>query len=437
MAIRHKQAQPGLDSIETASRDEISALQLQRLRSSLDHAYRNVAHYRSAFDTVGVRPEDIRELGDLAKFPFLYKSDLRDHYPFGLFAVPRSQVVRIHASSGTTGRPTVVGYTANDINTWAALVARSIYAAGGRPGQIVHVAYGYGLFTGGLGAHYGAERLGCSVVPVSGGQTEKQVQLILDFEPDVIMVTPSYMLTIAEEFARQGIDAAGCSLKVGIFGAEPWTGPMRAEIERRMGIDAVDIYGLSEVMGPGVASECVESKDGPVLWEDHFYPEIIDPDTGAVLPDGEEGELVLTSLTKEALPVIRYRTRDRTRLLPPTSRSMRRLGRINGRTDDMLIIRGVNVFPSQIEECILKDRLFAPVYMLEVDREGHLDTLQVNVERLAARKPGEPSNEEAVRLLTHHVKSLVGISIRVKIQEPGTLERSVGKARRVIDRRKS
>jgi phenylacetate-CoA ligase len=431
------QACAGLDAIETASRDEISALQLQRLKWSLDHAYRNVTHSREAFDRTGVRPEDLRDLSDLAKFPFLYKSDLRDHYPFGLFAVPRTQLVRIHASSGTTGKPTVVGYTANDINTWAGLVARSIYAGGARPGHIVHVAYGYGLFTGGLGAHYGAERLGCSVVPMSGGQTEKQVQLIVDFQPDVIMVTPSYMLTIAEEFTRQGFDSAGCSLKVGIFGAEPWSGAMRFEIEQRMGIDAVDIYGLSEVMGPGVASECIESKDGPVLWEDHFYPEIIDPVTGAVLPDGEEGELVLTSLSKEALPVIRYRTRDRTRLLPPTSRSMRRLGRINGRTDDMLIIRGVNVFPSQIEEIILQDGVFGPVYLLEVRREGHLDSLLVNVERKAQPRPDAPEPEGGARLLEHHVKSRVGISIKVKVHEPGALERSVGKARRVIDHRKS
>ena len=365
----------GLEAIETASRDEIESLQLERLRWSLGHAYRNVEHYRKIFDAAGVHPDEVTTLADLARFPFLVKSDLRDHYPFGLFAVPREQIARIHASSGTTGKPTVVGYTKRDIDTWAQLVARSIYAAGGRSGDIVHVAYGYGLFTGGLGAHYGAERLGCAVVPMSGGQTEKQVQLIIDFKPRVIMVTPSYMLTIAEEFERRGLDAHGCSLEVGIFGAEPWTGAMREAIEARMGIDAVDIYGLSEVMGPGVANECVETKDGLCLWEDHFYPEIIDPDTGAVLPDGEEGELVLTSLTKEAFPVIRYRTRDRTRLLPPTARAFRRLGRINGRTDDMLIIRGVNVFPSQIEEILLNQRAFLPNYLLEVDREGHLDTM--------------------------------------------------------------
>ncbi len=426
----------GLDRIETASRDELENLQLERLKWSVGHAYRNVEHYRKVFDGAGVHPDDIRELSDLARFPFLNKSDLRDHYPFGLFAVPRHKVVRIHASSGTTGKPTVVGYTQRDIDTWAGLVARSIYAAGGRAGDIVHVAYGYGLFTGGLGAHYGAERLGCSVVPMSGGQTEKQVQLILDFQPDVIMVTPSYMLTIAEEFERLGLDARGCSLRVGIFGAEPWTGAMRQEIEQRMGIDAVDIYGLSEVMGPGVANECVETKDGLVLWEDHFFPEIIDPDTGAVLPDGDEGELVLTSLSKEALPVIRYRTRDRTRLLPPTARSMRRLGRINGRTDDMLIIRGVNVFPSQIEEIILNERVFAPNYLLEVGQEGHLDTLTVQVEWPSGGAAGAEPRDAAARDLVHHVKSSVGISVRVQVVDPGTLERSVGKARRVVDRRR-
>jgi phenylacetate-CoA ligase len=426
----------GLDRIETASRDEISGLQLERLKWSVGHAYRNVEHYRKVFDQSGVHPDDIRDLSDLARFPFLNKSDLRDHYPFGLFAVPRQQVVRIHASSGTTGKPTVVGYTKQDIDNWAGLVARSIYAAGGRPGDIVHVAYGYGLFTGGLGAHYGAERLGCSVVPMSGGQTEKQVQLITDFQPDIIMVTPSYMLTIAEEFARLGLDSRGCSLRIGIFGAEPWTGEMRSVIERLMGLDAVDIYGLSEVMGPGVANECVESKDGPVLWEDHFYPEIIDPDTGRVLPDGEEGELVLTSLTKEALPVIRYRTRDRTRLLPPSARSMRRLGRIDGRTDDMLIIRGVNVFPSQVEELILKQRRFAPNYYLELGREGHLDQLTVHVEWPAGGPGGVAVREAAARDLAHHVKSSVGITIRVCVEDPGTIDRSTGKARRVVDRRR-
>jgi phenylacetate-CoA ligase len=425
----------GLNAIETASRDELAALQLERLRWSVQHAYRNVAHYRAVFDQASVHPDDLLELSDLPMFPFLAKTDLRNHYPFGMLAVPREQVARIHASSGTTGKPTVVGYTKNDIDTWAGLVARSLYAAGTRPGQLVHIAYGYGLFTGGLGAHYGAERLGCSVVPMSGGQTEKQVQLIRDFQPDVIMVTPSYMLTIAEEFQRQGLDAAGCSLKVGVFGAEPWTDRLREEIETRMGLDAVDIYGLSEVMGPGVASECVESKDGPVVWEDHFYPEIIDPDTGAVLPDGEEGELVLTSLTKEALPVIRYRTRDRTRLLPPTSRSMRRLGRINGRTDDMLIIRGVNVFPTQIEELILKAGVFAPVYLLEVDRDGSLDVLTVHVEWPADGPLDAEMKQSAAHRLVHHIKSSVGISVVVKVENPQSLDRSVGKACRVVDRR--
>ncbi len=370
----------GLDAIENASRDEITALQLTRLRWSLKHAYDNVAHYRRKFDEAGVQPDDLKSLADLAKFPFTTKQDLRDTYPFGMFAVPREQVVRVHASSGTTGKPTVVGYTRNDIDMWAQLMARSIHASGGRPGDKVHVSYGYGLFTGGLGAHYGAERLGCTVIPFGGGQTERQVQLILDFEPDIIMVTPSYMLAIGDEFVRQGLDPAKCSLRLGIHGAEPWTHQMRQEIERRFDMQAVDIYGLSEVIGPGVANECVESKDGPVVWEDHFYPEIIDPKTGEVLPDGELGELVFTSLTKEALPVIRYRTRDLTRLLPPTSRAMRRIGKITGRSDDMLIIRGVNVFPSQIEEQILKTPKLSPHYLIEVERDGHLDTVTVNVE---------------------------------------------------------
>jgi phenylacetate-CoA ligase len=427
----------GLDEIETASRDELMALQLRRLRWSLDHAYRHVAHYHTAFDRAGVHPDELKNLEDLARFPTLTKSDLREHYPFGLFAVPRERVARIHASSGTTGQPTVVGYTQRDLDTWAGLVARSIYAAGGRRGQLVHIAYGYGLFTGGLGAHYGAERLGCTVVPISGGQTERQVQLIVDFKPELIMVTPSYMLTIAEEFERQGLDGPGCSLKTGMFGAEPWTDELREAIERRMGLAAVDIYGLSEVMGPGVASECVESKDGPVVWEDHFYPEIIDPDTGQVLEDGEAGELVLTSLTKEAFPVIRYRTRDRTRLLPPSSRSMRRLDRINGRTDDMLIIRGVNVFPTQIEELILKQRRFAPVYQLEVTRAGHVDTLTVNVERPAGENSANEAPEAAARELARRIKSTVGLTVEVRLVDAGTLERSTGKARRVIDRRHS
>ena len=424
---------PGLDAIETASRDEIAAVQLERLRWSVAHAYQNVAHYRRAFEAAGAHPSDLKTLADLTRFPFLLKEDLRLHYPFGMFAVPREQVLRIHASSGTTGQPTVVGYTRKDIETWAGLVARSIYAAGGRPGHIVHIAYGYGLFTGGLGAHYGAERLGCSVVPLSGGQTEKQAQLILDFKPDIIMVTPSYMLTIAEELERRSVH--NCALKIGIFGAEPWSEAMRAEIERRVGLAAVDIYGLSEVMGPGVASECVDTKDGLIVWEDHFYPEIIDPHTGAPLPDGTEGELVLTSLSKEALPVIRYRTRDRTRLLPPTARGMRRLARIDGRTDDMLIIRGVNVYPSQLEELILKSGSFSPAYLIEVEREGHLDRLTLNVEWASGALASSGAEETAARALSHHVKSSVGVSVQVRIHAVNTLERSAGKARRVIDRR--
>jgi len=430
-----KQPRPGdLEPIETASQDELRALQLQRLKWSLKHAWENVPHYRRSFEQAGAHPDDLRELADLAKFPFTAKQDLRDNYPFGMFAVPREQVVRIHASSGTTGKSTVVGYTKQDIDTWASLVARSIRAAGGRPGDIVHVAYGYGLFTGGLGAHYGAEKLGCTVIPMSGGQTEKQVQLICDFRPDIIMVTPSYMLAIAEEFARQGIDARQCSLKVGIFGAEPWTEAMREQIESAMGIDAVDIYGLSEVMGPGVASECVETKDGPAIWEDHFYPEIVDPQTGQVLPDGELGELVFTSLSKQALPIVRYRTRDLTRLLPPTARSMRRMAKIVGRSDDMLIVRGVNVFPTQIEEMILKVPALAPHYVLELTRDGHLDSMTVHVE-CAAGVDATSAAQEAGRQLTHFVKSYVGISVRVRVGQPGTIERSLGKARRVIDKR--
>lgn len=427
---------PGeLEPIERASRDELQALQLERLKWSLKHAYENVPHYRKAFDEAGVHPEDLKTLADLAKFPFTEKKTLRDNYPFGLFAVPREQVVRVHASSGTTGRPTVVGYTQRDIDTWADVVARSIRAAGGRPGDMVHVAYGYGLFTGGLGAHYGAERLGCTVVPMSGGQTEKQVQLICDFQPSIIMVTPSYMLNIVEEFQRQGLDPAKSPLKVGIFGAEPWTNAMRAEIEQKAGIDAVDIYGLSEVMGPGVASECIESKDGPVIWEDHFYPEIIDPDTGEVLPDGEEGELVFTSLSKEALPIIRYRTRDLTRLLAPTSRSMRRMGRITGRSDDMLIIRGVNVFPSQIEELVLKMPALAPQYQLVVAKDGHLDTLEVFGELRDAGTP--PDTVEALaKELQHCIKTYVGVTTKVTLTPPMGIERTMtGKARRVVDKR--
>ena len=433
-----KRPAPGdLEPIETASRDEIEALQLQRLQTTLARAYDNVPHYRAAFDAAGVHPSDCKTLADLAKFPFTTKKDLRDNYPFGMFAVPRQQVARIHASSGTTGKPTVVGYTKTDIDNWAHLVARSIRASGGRPGDIVHVAYGYGLFTGGLGAHYGAERGGYTVIPMSGGQTEKQVQLIQDFKPDIIMVTPSYMQVIIEEFEREGIDPKSMSLSIGIFGAEPWTEAMRKEIEGKAGIDAVDIYGLSEVMGPGVANECIESKDGPVIWEDFFLAEIIDPETGAVLPDGTEGELVFTSLTKEALPIIRYRTRDLTRLLPPTSRSFRRMGKIVGRSDDMLIIRGVNMFPTQVEEIVLAQPRLSGQYQILVTRDGHLDEVEVRCEL----QPGAASSSQAemdtvAREVQHRIKTLVGVSTRVHIGAPGTLERTLtGKARRVIDRR--
>ena len=433
-----RQPAPGeLEPIETASRDEVAALQLDRLRWTLQHAYDNVPHYRAAFDAKGVHPSDLKTLADLAKFPFTTKKDLRDNYPFGLFAVPRTQVARVHASSGTTGKPTVVGYTKGDIDRWADLVARSIRAAGGRAGDIVHIAYGYGLFTGGLGAHYGAERLGCTVIPMSGGQTEKQVQLITDFKPDIIMVTPSYMQVIVEEFVRQGLDPLQSSLKVGIFGAEPWTEAMRREIEGKAGIDAVDIYGLSEVMGPGVASECIESKDGPVIWEDHFYPEIIDPETGEVLPDGSEGELVFTTLTKEALPVIRYRTRDLTRLLPPTSRSFRRIGKIVGRSDDMLIIRGVNVFPTQIEEIVLAHPQLSGQYQIQVSREGPLDKVGVRCELQPGVVLSPSDHQEVVTWVTHRIKTLVGISTKVEVLPTDSIERTlVGKARRVIDQRK-
>lgn len=436
MVMRRPTAED-LDPIERASRDEIAALQLQRLKATLQHAYDNVPHYRKAFDDKGVHPSDLKQLSDLSKFPFTTKKDLRDNYPFGLFAVPRNQVARVHASSGTTGKPTVVGYTKNDIDTWANLVARSIRAAGGRAGDMVHIAYGYGLFTGGLGAHYGAERAGCTVVPMSGGQTEKQVQLIQDFQPDIIMVTPSYMQVIIEEFIRQGLDPAACSLKVGIFGAEPWTEAMRREIETKAGIDAVDIYGLSEVMGPGVASECIESKDGPVIWEDHFYPEVIDPETGEVLPDGEEGELVFTSLTKEALPIIRYRTRDLTRLLAPTSRAFRRMGKIVGRSDDMLIIRGVNVFPTQVEEIVLQHGKLSGQYQILVTREGPLDQVEVRCElQPHAADLGSDEVREIAGWLQHRIKTLVGISTKVLVLAPASIERTqTGKARRVIDSR--
>ncbi|MEP6944257.1 MAG: phenylacetate--CoA ligase PaaK, partial [Betaproteobacteria bacterium] len=410
---RRKTAPEGLEAIEKAGRDELAALQLERLQWSLNHAYDNVAHYRKAFDQAGVHPGDCKTLADLARFPFTVKSDLRDNYPFGMFAVPREQVVRVHASSGTTGKPTVVGYTRKDIDTWATVMARSIRAAGTRPGDIVHVAYGYGLFTGGLGAHYGAEKLGCTVIPMSGGQTEKQVQLITDFKPRVIMVTPSYMLAIAEEMEKQGVDPRQTSLEIGIFGGEPWTPTMRQAIEARLNMDAIDIYGLSEVMGPGVAQECIETKDGLTIWEDHFYPEIIDPETGAVLPEGEKGELVFTSLTKEALPIIRYRTRDLTRLLPPTARSMRRMEKITGRSDDMLIIRGVNVFPSQVEELILKHAALAPHYQLEVTRPKNLDELIVVVER--AVTAGTRDGEDAGAKLAHLIKNLIGVTAEVRV----------------------
>ena len=434
-----KQPRPGdLDPIETASRDEVAALQLERLRWSLQHAYDNVPHYRAKFDAKGVHPSDLKTLADIAKFPFTTKADLRDNYPFGLFAVPREKVARVHASSGTTGKPTVVGYTLGDIDRWADLVARSIRAAGGRPGDIVHVAYGYGLFTGGLGAHYGAERAGCTVIPMSGGQTEKQVQLIQDFKPDIIMVTPSYSLVIAEEFARQGVAPEDISLKVGIFGAEPWGEGMRGQIERSLGLDAVDIYGLSEVMGPGVASECIESKDGPVIWEDHFYPEIVNPETGEPVADGEEGELVFTSLTKEALPIIRYRTRDLTRLLPPTSRSFRRMGRIVGRSDDMLIVRGVNVFPTQIEEQVLRDKRLSGTYQIVLSRDGHLDTVEVRCELLPEAHLSPEDTAALAKELQHRIKTIIGISTKVSVMDFGTLPRTqTGKARRVWDHRPS
>ncbi len=402
-----------LEAIERASVDELRALQLKRLRATLSHAYAHSPAYRSKFDAAGVHPHDCRQLSDLAKFPFTSKTDLREHYPFGMFAVPRERVVRIHASSGTTGKPTVVGYTARDIDTWATVVARSIRASGARPGDMVHVSYGYGLFTGGLGAHYGAEKLGLTVVPFGGGQTERQMQLIQDFKPDIIMVTPSYMLAIADEFERHGIDPAASSLRIGIFGAEPWTNDMRLAIEQRMGIDAVDIYGLSEVMGPGVANECIETKDGPTIWEDHFYPEIIDPDTGAVLPDGELGELVFTSLTKEAMPVIRYRTRDLTRLLPGTARTMRRMEKITGRSDDMMIVRGVNVFPTQIEELILKRAELAPHYQCVLTREGALDNLTVLVETRPGVAPESLEARASAQLLQHEIKVYVGSSVQI------------------------
>jgi len=430
---------PGdLEPIETASRDEICALQLQRLKWTLNHAYTHVPHHRKTFDAKGVHPDDLKTLADLAMFPFMTKTDLRDEYPFGLLAVPRNQVARLHASSGTTGKSIVAGYTLQDIDHWANLVARSIRAAGGRAGDMVHVAYGYGMFTGGLGAHYGAERLGCTVVPMSGGQTEKQAQQIIDFQPQIIMVTPSYSLVIAEEFERLGIKPEDISLKVGIFGAEPWGEGMRAEIERKLGIDAIDIYGLTEVMGPGVASECIESKDGPVIWEDHFYPEIINPNTGEVLPDGSDGELVFTSLTKEAFPVVRYRTRDLTRLLPPSSRAFRRMGKITGRTDDMLIVRGVNMFPTQIEEQILRDKRLSGNYQVLLSRTSHLDDVEVRceVQRELSGKLTRTEMDAIAKELQHHIKTNVGVSTHVKVLPFDSIPRTLtGKAKRVIDER--
>ena len=424
-----------LEAIEKASIDELRALQLKRLRATLRHAYANSPVYRAKFDAAGVHPDDCRSLADLAKFPFTTKKDLRESYPFGMFAVPREQCARVHASSGTTGKPTVVGYTQNDIDTWSHVMARSIRASGARPGDLVHVSYGYGLFTGGLGAHYGAEKLGLTVVPFGGGQTERQVQLIADFKPDIIMVTPSYMLAIADEFERQGMNPAESSLRLGIFGAEPWTNDMRVAIEKRMGMDAVDIYGLSEVMGPGVANECVETKDGPTIWEDHFYPEIINPDTGEPVADGEMGELVFTSLTKEALPIIRYRTRDLTRLLPGTARTMRRMEKITGRSDDMMIVRGVNVFPTQIEELILKRPELAPHYLCILTREGPLDSLTVAVETRHGTVPDSAAAQMAAQTLAHEIKTYIGTSARIELRAEGGVERSLGKAKRVLDQR--
>ncbi len=425
---------PNLDPIETASRDEIAALQLSRLRRTLQHAYDNVAHYRARFDEKGVHPADLASLDDLAAFPFTVKDDLRRGYPFGMFAVPRSRVIRIHASSGTTGIPTVVGYTRADLDTWAEIIARCLRAAGARAGDVVHIAYGYGLFTGGLGFHGGAERLGCTVIPASGGYTDRQVRMIRDFQPHVIAVTPSYMLAIADEFERQGLDPRRCSLQIGMHGAEPWTEAMRDEIETRFGMMAIDVYGCSEAIGPGVSVECMETRDGPHIWEDHFYPEIVDPESGAVLPEGETGELVITSLTKEASPIVRYRTRDLTRLMPGTARTMRRMQRVKGRSDDMLIIRGVNLFPSQIEEILLEDERLSPHYYLEVRRPRRLDELTVVVEAKAGAA-AEETRAAAGRDLAGHIKSRIGISSEVTVGEPGSVERSMGKARRIVDLR--
>jgi phenylacetate-CoA ligase len=422
-----------LEPIERAPAGELRALQLERLRWTLRHAYDNVPHYRAAFAAAGVHPDDCRDLADLANYPLTSKADLRENYPFGMFAVPREQVVRVHASSGTTGLASVVGYTRDDIDLWATVMARSIRAAGGRPGHIIHNAYGYGLFTGGLGAHYGGEKLGCTVVPVSGGMTDRQVRLIRDFRPDIIMVTPSYMLAIIDEMERQGDDPASSSLRFGIFGAEPWTNEMRTEIEARLGLDATDIYGLSEVIGPGVAQECVETKDGLHIWEDHFYPEVIDPVTGVVLPDGEPGELVFTSLTKQAMPVIRYRTRDLTRLLPGTARTMRRMEKITGRTDDMIILRGVNLFPTQIEELIMRIPALAPHFQLHLARPGRLDQLAVHVEHRIGTTPHDIA--EAGRQLTAMIKNTIGVTVTTSVVEPRSIERSAGKMRRIVDHR--
>ncbi|MFK4751606.1 phenylacetate--CoA ligase PaaK [Oceanobacter antarcticus] len=436
MNIRDQFKPDQLDPMETASIDELRAHQLQRLKWSVGHAYHNVPLYRQRFDAVGIHPEDIQSLDDLAKLPFTTKSDLRDNYPYGMFATSMDDIVRLHASSGTTGQPTVVGYTQNDIDTWANIVARSIRAAGGHRGDKVHISYGYGLFTGGLGAHYGAERLGCSVIPMSGGQTEKQVRLIRDFQPDIIMVTPSYMLNIADEMERQGITPDELSLRLGIFGAEPWTDELRRSVEQRLGIQALDIYGLSEIMGPGVAMECAETKDGPTVWEDHFYPEIINPVTGAVLADGEMGELVFTTLSKEALPMIRYRTRDLTRLLPGSARRMRRIDKITGRSDDMMIIRGVNVFPTQIEEEVVKVPQFSEIYEIHLYRKGNMDSMEVHVElRPEFHHLDEAQTQRLVQELKHHVKSSVGISVAVDVRGCGTIARSEGKAQRVFDKR--
>lgn len=423
-----------LEPIEIASRDEISALQFHRMKRTLKHAYENSPFYRQRFDEHGVHPEELKTLADIAKFPFTTKKDLRDTYPFGMFAVPREQIIRVHGSSGTTGKPTVVGYTKNDIDIWANLVARCIRASGGRPGDMVHIAYGYGLFTGGLGAHYGAERLGCTVVPISGGMTERQVTLMTDFQPRIIMVTPSYMLSILDEFRRQGLDPRKSSLKVGIFGAEPWTNAMREEIQDAFDMHAVDIYGLSEVMGPGVANECVETKDGLHVWEDHFYPEIINPETGEVLPDGEMGELVFTTITKEGLPMIRYRTRDLTRLLPGTARSMRRIEKITGRSDDMIILRGVNVFPTQIEEQILKCDGLSPHFQIELSRSGRMDNMTVHVEA-APNAASAEARAASAKELAHHIKSIVGVSTLIEVRDPDSMVRSEGKAKRVVDNR--